>query len=96
MLGSSSNVRLVLPTALSLRLIQTICSLPQLADRRLAQQTRLLKERNQALLRAVGSGKGNNNLSASTTSNSGANECVSCFLHLSSSAFIHISSPPPI
>ena len=36
-------------------------------DRRLSQQTRLLKERNQSLLRAVGTAKSNPNASGSSS-----------------------------
>lgn len=79
MLGSLNNVRALIrmPSLLCLAL-RAQCAVKYGIDRRLAQQTRLLKERNQALLRAVGSGR-NNNLSSSTASTSGANEYVPTF-----------------
>ncbi|KAF8307513.1 ATG16-domain-containing protein [Clavulina sp. PMI_390] len=60
--------------------------------RRLAQQTRLLKERNQALLRAVGSSGGNKNLSASTASNPGASDSAGGPSEYISSLLSEISS----
>ena len=69
-LTSSNNVRLPfgLDVHFHVNLIQLF-----VADRRLAQQTTLLKERNQSLLKAVGSVRSN---PSSSTVVVGGEECV--------------------